>query len=246
MEITRSALVLFYRIFSSCYIEIDFGVREKIIQSGREDLLSNDKGNLLNLENMLEDGSDTIPFDDFRRGMLGWGDRADSVLDIARELKKGVIDRDVIAAYFGSAEHSEAMLGDLRKMSEGMTVSEKFRKYFVFAHILTPVRIEEISTDGRLAGVRYENDGVSVPIRNVLVSGRDRERIHTGKTVLCHFPLVVDADPDRNTVGLLLSLQERDGAFMDAAKYFVRGGIDHRGMGLFSAAVRRISSEKVA
>ena len=224
MKITKEAILLFYKIFFSCYIE------EKI----------NDKQNCKKLEELVAMGTD-ISFGGFSAKLKGWGAKAETVLILAKKIKKEIIDVEVISKYFGGVQHTKAMLEELKE--NNLSSDSPFGRYFSFNHMLIPVRVESVSKKMHSAVVKYENNNVLVLIGGIIFSEEDCEKIKPGKMVLCHYPMVVDSNPSSQLIADLLFLQGKDVVFMKAAKSFA-GGLKQEKFPYFSIVRKRMPELK--
>lgn len=207
MKITKDAIKFFYRMFFSCYM------------TGKKSSEDNRKV----IEENLSKNTDFY-FEDFCSGLQEWETRRDAIIAVAKNLNRNTVDREVIAEYFGGPQHTEVILGDLDR--EAVPVDGKFYRYTIFNHMLVPLRIERIAQKEAVLNGVYENNGVFLNVKSLLFFEKDRKKIIVGKTVLCHFPMVIDTDPSEELVQMLLELQRTDEHFMRAVKSFPNG-IDH-------------------
>lgn len=220
MEITKEAIELFYRMFFSCYT------------TGK----MSSENNLKRIEANLAKQT-SMDFGAFCSELQEWELRGRSIIAVAEGLGKNVIDKEVIFRYFGGPQHTEVILDDLAR--EQVPVGGNFYRYTIFNHMLVPMRVEMISKkESAIIGV-YQNDGVLLRARSILFFEKDRKKIEIGKTVLCHFPMVIDVEPDPMLVQVLLQLQREDMHFMRAAQSFP-AGIEHARFPQFSMLRKRM------
>jgi hypothetical protein len=207
MKITFEAIELFYRMFFSCYM------------TGKASSENNRKVIEKNLAK-----KNTMNFAEFCQDLQEWEDRAQAIECVAKKLKKEEIDKDVIINYFGGKEHTEVVLGDLAK--EQVPIGGKFYNYTIFNHMLVPLVIKRVGVNENIMIGQYENKNISLQVNGVLFFEKDRSDMVVGKTVLCHYPLVVDANPDAKTIKMVFDLQRKDFNFMQSIKTFP-GKVNH-------------------
>lgn len=206
MKINKNAIKFFYRIFFSCYIPCKvYEDNEKIFQQH------------------VAENSD-MEFDYFCEGLQEWESRKQAILDLAIKAGKSIIDKEIVAEYFGGIKHTEVVIESLRE--EKVPEDGKFYSYAIFNHMLMPVKILEISEKHPVITGIYENNGLTVKIRGVLFYENDRASIFIGKTVLCHYPMIVDYDPDETTINRLFAEQSKDVIFMCSVNKLIEG-VDH-------------------
>lgn len=206
MKITKEAIEFFYRIFFSCYIPCKvYEDNEKVFQI------------------RVAENSD-MEFDYFCEGLQEWDSRKKAILELTKQGGKNFIDKEVITEYFGGSKHTEVVVESLRE--ENVPVDGNFYPYAVFNHMLIPVVIKNISQKHPVITAVYENNGMSIEIRGILFYEQNRKDISVGKTVLCHYPMMVDENPTQSMIELLFSCQKDDDIFMEAARS-LRDGVDH-------------------
>ena len=207
MDITYDAIELFYKMFFSCYM------------TGKKSSESNRK---IIEKNMVRKSE--MNFEEFCKNLQEWEERKEAIISVAKINGKDVIDRDVIARYFGGATHTEVILGDLAK--EKITPDGKFYRYTIVNHMLMPVIVEKIAENENLIVGLYKNGNVQLRVMNIIFAESDRVKIEIGKTILCHYPMVIDHSPTKEIISMLLKLQKEDAEFMRAARSF-SGTINH-------------------
>lgn len=222
MKINKDAIAFFYRIFFSCYIPCKiYEDNEKIFKQ------------------RMAQGFD-MEFDDFCDGLQEWESRKKAIVGLAKQAGKDVIDKEVLAEYFGGMKHTEVVIEGLRE--EKVQENSKFYFYSIFNHTLMPIKILEISQKYPVIIGIYENEEFAVKVSCILFYENEREDVFVGKTVLCHYPMIVDANPNDTTVKMLLSEQKKDVVFMDAVKYF-RDGVNHANFPLLTVLRKRMNNQ---
>lgn len=189
------------------------------------------------IEETIQQKKDVFDFDEFCNQLQGWKDRKDSILEVARELNKSIIDSDVIYTYFGGKYHTKVVLEDIKK--DELVDKKLLSMYIVFLHLLLPIKILSINKEKQVVSGIYENDEVTVNIENILYFKKDEHLLELGKIVLSHYPLIVDAAPREGLAGMLLKLQKEDRDFISACKVFSKG-IDHAKYVYFLSLKKRV------
>lgn len=220
MKITKEAIDFFYRMFFSCY--------DNNKKSSRE--------NRSVIEFHLDKGSD-MEFDTFCSDLQQWDSRKEAIEKVANTLGKKIIDKEVLINYFGGHDHTEIVVNELAL--DNIPKEGKFYRYTVFNHMLVPLKVQNVSSKVPVINGLYENADISLPVKHLFFLEKDREKIKIGKTILCHYPMVIDADPDPEMVNALIESHRKDSEFMRAA-YSFSDGIDHIEFYHFSVLRKRI------
>jgi hypothetical protein len=140
--------------------------------------------------------------------------------------------------YFGGMEHTKVILGDLAK--EHVPADGKFYNYTIFNHMLVPVRVKKVSIKERMIIGVYNNEDVKLQVIGLLFFQKDAALMLEGKFVLCHYPMVVDPDPELKVVESLLELQKNDADFIGATQSFA-GALSHAEFPYLSILKKRIA-----
>lgn len=207
MKITADAIELFYKMFFSCYVD------------GKPSSENNRKIIEENLAKKID-----IDFARFCKKLQQWDERREAIVLVAKNLGKKDIDREVIVNYFGSSFHTDVVLGDLAK--EQIPRGGKFYNYTIFNHMLMPIVIKKVSPKDNIMIGEYQNGTVAVKVNGILFWEKDRKEMIEGRTVLCHYPMVVDNAPGVVLIKNLLYSQANDSDFMEAARSLV-GNVNH-------------------
>lgn len=209
MKITPDALLFFQKMFLSCYT------------TGSP----SSERNKLYLENLIKKKVKILDFKEFCFGLEKWEEREVAIVNVAEEMQKNIVDKDVLINYFAGKNHSAVIVRELEENS--FSQKDRFFNYTVIAHALIPLRIIDIDDGKRVISGIYENDNMSFIVRNILFAKKDRLGLEFGKTIFCHYPMVIETDPDKKSIEEVLRVQIIDDNFKNAAAFFYEKEIDN-------------------